>query len=193
MNRRDILKWSAYTAGICSLPLPLAVLQSCQPSAVIDWTPTILSKEEALMVEHIANIILPGDATMPPANEINVPKFVDLLIADCLSDREKEDFIAGLHAIATDYKQSSGNSLAANPERDLTEYVTKLDLDAFRNASNPAGEAYRLLKQMILMGYFTSEIIMSGHLNYHAIPGEYKGCIEYSGGDKAYVDNNVAG
>jgi hypothetical protein len=153
----------------------------------------VLTPEEAKSVENIGDCILPSDIEMPGAKEIHCTEFVDLMIRDCLSPEDQEKLIAGLRDIQNDFEKSQNESLSGSISVGMTNYLQNLDRSAFNQGSDPKHSAYRHLKQMILLGYFTSETIMNRHLNYHAIPGEYRGCIDISADEKVYVDNNVAG
>ena len=46
---------------------------------------------------------------------------------------------------------------------------------------------FSLMKQLTLLGYFTSEIGCTQALRYEAVPGRYEGCIPYTKGDKAWA------
>jgi hypothetical protein len=46
---------------------------------------------------------------------------------------------------------------------------------------------FALMKQLTLLGYFTSEIGATQALRYVAVPGRYEGCIPYKKGDKAWA------
>jgi hypothetical protein len=46
---------------------------------------------------------------------------------------------------------------------------------------------FGMMKQLTLLGYFTSEIGATQALRYIAIPGKYEGCVPYKKGDKAWA------
>jgi hypothetical protein len=46
---------------------------------------------------------------------------------------------------------------------------------------------FTLMKQLTLLGYFTSEIGATQALRYEAVPGRYEGCVPYKKGDKAWA------
>jgi hypothetical protein len=46
---------------------------------------------------------------------------------------------------------------------------------------------FGLMKQLTLLGYFTSEIGATQALRYVAVPGRYEGCIPYKKGDRAWA------
>ena len=46
---------------------------------------------------------------------------------------------------------------------------------------------FALMKQLTLLGYFTSEPGATQALNYVSVPGKFEACIPYKKGDKAYA------
>ena len=46
---------------------------------------------------------------------------------------------------------------------------------------------FLMLKQLTILGYFTSETGASQALNYIAVPGKYDGSYPYKKGDKAWA------
>ena len=46
---------------------------------------------------------------------------------------------------------------------------------------------FRMIKELTLMGFFTSEVGATKALRYVAVPGKYEGCIPYNKGDKAWA------
>jgi hypothetical protein len=46
---------------------------------------------------------------------------------------------------------------------------------------------FGMMKQLTLLGYFSSEIGATQALRYVAIPGKYEGCVPYKKGDKAWA------
>jgi hypothetical protein len=46
---------------------------------------------------------------------------------------------------------------------------------------------FRMMKELALLGYFTSEIGHKQARRYEPVPGRFEGCIPYKKGDKAYA------
>jgi hypothetical protein len=46
---------------------------------------------------------------------------------------------------------------------------------------------FRLLRELTVLGYFTSEIGAKQALRYIETPGRYEGCIPYTKGEKAWA------
>jgi hypothetical protein len=48
-----------------------------------------------------------------------------------------------------------------------------------------------MVKELTILGYYTSEYVMTNMLDHHPVPGRYDGCIPFDQEGKLYVDNNV--
>ena len=46
---------------------------------------------------------------------------------------------------------------------------------------------FRMIKELTLLGYFTSEIGATKALRYVAVPGRYDGSVPYKKGDRAWA------
>ena len=191
MNRREAIRQTALlSGGVVSTSIASSILLgSCQPTGKLDWEPTFFSPWEAKMVSSISDIILPASDT-PGALDVHVPEFVDLMANDCLTEKEQTTFKGGLKFLWDKFAKMQGGSFAEESLEKQTEFIGVIDKDSFDGGENL--EAYKLLKQLILLGYFTSEKVMTGQLNYHSIPGRYDACIAYDG-KGVYCDNNVEG
>src|SRR6266566_1985161 len=51
-------------------------------------------------------------------------------------------------------------------------------------ASEPANKYFRMMKELALLGYFTSEVGMTQALRYVEAPGRYDPCVPYKPGDR---------
>lgn len=193
MDRRNALKITGFTAGIAGLPISLSLLQSCKPTGNIGWKPSFLKIDEALLVEKIADIILPPGPNSPAASDVLVPEFIDIIVRDCLSIEEQDQFRTGVGSLESDFKIRTGISWSRASDTELLDYISKVDQEAFEGADSQVHWTYRQIKSLTLQGYYTMEMVRKNQLNYHTIPGEYKGCIDIDAEALAYVDDNVAG
>jgi hypothetical protein len=193
MNRRILLKMTAMTAGIAGLPFSLILMPGCKPAAAPGWKSTIFSDEEAQLIETVADIILPAGSDSPAASTVGVPAFIERIVRDCLLPADQDRFRQGVTDLADDYRLKNNQRWLDARVEDLARYISKLDQQAFTGEESGITQAYRQLKEWTLRGYYTSEPVMNEQLDYHAIPGEYRGCIDITPATKAYVDNNVTG
>lgn len=190
INRRLALRRVAHLTGaLVSMPVAAAVLNGCRPSQSINWAPQFFDQNAAMTLARIADIILPASKT-PSASDVQVPAFVDLIIKDCYSVEEQEDFLNQLKQLENDFENQNENTFNEAKEGDQEAFIQTIDQQLATPQKSPF---YQSLKQLVLLGYFTSEKIMTENLNYHAIAGRYDGCVPFTAGDGVYVDNNVSG
>ena len=69
--------------------------------------------------------------------------------------------------------------------------LTEIDTEAKKYMAEKKGEDpkhyFRMMKELTLLGYFTSEIGATQALRYVAVPGKYEGCVPYKKGDRAWA------
>ena len=56
-------------------------------------------------------------------------------------------------------------------------------------SSKPAAHYFRMMKELALLGYFTSEIGCTVALRYAETPGRFDPCVEYKPGEAAWADH----
>ena len=191
MDRREALRRAALiSGGTLSFSLVSAILSGCATKPVLNWKPKFHTAEEAEAISIIGDVILPSTES-PSASAANVPSFLDMIAQECMTTNEKSAWRKGLQTLLEAYKTQKGGTLNAGNTADQFDFIQALDQQAFTSQSG-LSEYYRLFKTLVLVGYFTSESVMKNHLDYHAIPGRYDGCIPYNG-QASYIDNNVNG
>jgi hypothetical protein len=80
--------------------------------------------------------------------------------------------------------------MKASPEhrKEVLSALDKEQKDYNANKKNGDPNHYfSLMKQLTLLGYFTSEIGATQALRYVAVPGKYEGCIPIQKGNKAWA------
>jgi hypothetical protein len=69
--------------------------------------------------------------------------------------------------------------------------LTEIDTEAKKYMAEKTDEDpkhyFRMMKELTLLGYFTSEIGATQALRYVAVPGKYEGCVPYKKGDRAWA------
>lgn len=89
-------------------------------------------------------------------------------------------------------KEQQGNLQKAEEEKEerkqnSTQENEKSSLEKSQDKSKeaPARHYFRMMKELTLLGYFTSEIGQTQALRYNPAPGKYEGCVPYKKGEKA--------
>lgn len=197
MDRREALQYTGWIAGAGLLgPGVLAALQSCRNVAEGDsWKPQVLTKVQVDQLILLSDTIVPFTET-PSASQVKVHQFVDLLIADVLTDDQNRSITEGLQGLDNSCRDQTGNSFQDLSDKDRVKLVEEIDGNAFTEQPSETYipsflTNYRYLKGLILMAYFTSEEGVKQNLDYVVIPGEYKGCIDLPKDGKVMVGNHM--
>ena len=199
MDRREAIQRAGLILGYAITGPTLAgVLSGCKATPQAGFVPVFFSSEQSVLIETLAEIIIPKTDT-PGAKEAGVPQFMDTLIANVYTQEQQEKFIADLIAFDADAKAILGNSfIECSAEEQLQHFEkhhTKAINDAtgggptgWWNAGTGSDKPFVLkVKELVLVGYFTSEPGATQVLQYNPVPGPFKGCVPYAEVGKAWA------
>ena len=180
MDRREAIKRVALLmGGALSAPAVAGVLSGCRSgTSSTTWSPQTLSAEESELVTVISEMILPETDT-PGAKAAGVNEFVDLMMTEWYPADERDAFLAGLADVDARAQQAHGTTFVhATPEQQA-EILSALDDEAVDVAASGAEKKpfFRTMKELTLLGYYTSEIGASQELQWIAAPGYFDGCV----------------
>lgn len=187
MNRREALNMVALLMGgtIVGGSLFLEGCSTGNKNAKLPLTP-----EQIAFLDEVAETIIPTTNT-PGAKAAKVGAFMQVMVTDCYEEKDQKIFLEGLSKIdeAAEKKFKSA-FLKLSPEQ-KTELLSEVDKEAAAYAKDKKKEDpnhyFSLMKQLTLLGYFTSEVGATQALRYVAVPGKYEGCIDYKKGDRAWA------
>lgn len=173
----------------------MAVLMSVSPltALAIEHYPTharpaadgsFFTNEEQTLVADIAQLIIPTTTT-PGAKEVGVPAFIEIMLRECYRQPEQELFKKGLADVETRAK-ALGNKFVALSPAAKNGLLSQLETEAQQNHSR-VPTFWQLLKELTLIGYFTSEAGMTKAQNYVPVPGRVE-TIKLKPGQKAYSE-----
>ncbi len=186
MNRREAVKRTGWlVGGIISAPAMLSVLQGCQAKKELSWTPDFFTKDEAAILEEVAEIILPATET-PGAKDVGVPQFIDKMVANVYDEEDRANFKAGLQELDTHAQSTYGDAFMEMSPEDRTTMI-KAMYEKASNAKEKKRPFILMAKELTLLGYYTSETVATTQLQYDQVPGPYKGCIPYEEVGKGYA------
>jgi hypothetical protein len=134
-----------------------------------------LSSAEASTVAAVADLILPRTDT-PGAADVGVVEFVDLLLTEWYSARDRDDLQDGLGLIDGLASSHGAASFAALDSAAQAELATALD-GAKDPPARTAERAWHTLKGLTIYGYFTSKPVMQDVLKVKVWPGRWDGCV----------------
>ena len=184
MDRREALKRTAWImGGVISAPAIAGVLKGCAAKPTVDWKPEFLTADQAVLVTQVSEIIIPKTDT-PGAKDAGVPGFIDLMLKDVYSKEDQDRFTNGLQAFSDEANKAYGDPFIALNAEDQSAFVKKIHDEAVateRSDKRPAKRPFILMmKELVMLGFFTSKPGATEVLQYVAVPGSYKGCIPLS-------------
>jgi glucoside 3-dehydrogenase (cytochrome c) hitch-hiker subunit len=188
MNRRELIQRVAMLmGGAISAPAVLGVLNGCSPKpSGASWTPQFLSKEEGAVVVDVADLILPRTDT-PGAREVGVPAFIDVILKDAYPAEDQARFVSGLKDFDAEAQRTHDKPFLELPQAQRMAFLQKVHDEATAaektqaDSEVPPSERKRpfvlMMKELTLLGFFTSQVGATQVLQYVAVPGGFQACI----------------
>jgi gluconate 2-dehydrogenase gamma chain len=188
MNRREVIQQVTWLmGGAISAPAVLAVLNGCSPKPGASWQPLFLSKEEGAVVEAVADLIIPRTDT-PGAREVGVPSFIDVILKDVYPAEDQARFVSSLKDFDAEAQRAHGKPfLELQPAKQLSflqqAHDAAVDAEKEQDAARdiPASQRKRpfvlMVKELTLLGYFTSQVGVTQVLQYEPVPGRFQPCV----------------
>jgi hypothetical protein len=186
-DRREAIKKTAWLmGGALSAPTLLGMLQGCTPEPQPNWVPTFFTMEQAETVMEIVDTTIPTTANAPGAKELGIPAFVETMVNTVYTIKEKTTFMNGLDAFGKECVEKMGDPFSQlDPNKKLSFLMQKNKemQDKYREIEYDdtiAGKEYPFywrIKELTLLGYFTTEVGATKVLQHKLVPGQYQGCI----------------
>ena len=169
-TRRQILKGLIVSIGGGSL------LNSCGGIAQVNTSTNGITRfytqQENAWVSRISDLVIPRTET-PGAIDVNVPGFLDGLMADWANTETQRDHRNSLEKI----KAQLGLDYLTIDEDSATDRLAQLDAKAFDGRPIDFRE-YRSLKGLITQAYFASEDGALLEQRWVAVPGSWNPRVE---------------
>jgi len=207
MNRRDAIGRVALIMGGAVIGAEF-FLSGCKPGGTSNVA-DLFKEDNVAFLNEVADTILPTTAGSPGAKAAKVGQFIAVMVRDCYTPADQQTFVDGIAKLNDAANKKSGSKfmdLTAQQRTDLLvdldkeqkEFTTKRDkdmgADKAKHTDDPAYVSpelpkhyFRMIKELTLLGYFTSEIGATKALRYIAVPGHYDGNLPYKKGDKAWA------
>ena len=180
IDRREALRRAALLlGGALSTPTVAGVLAGCEARPTPDgaWKPRALTPDQADLVATIADHILPETDT-PGARAVAVHRFIDAMLAESYGPEDRERFLAGLADVDARARRTCGRAFLQCATTDQRALLEQLDRDAFATTAGPDNAPFfRTMKELTLVGYYTSEIGATRELRHAPVPGRFDGCV----------------
>lgn len=130
------------------------------------------SSSDRTLLNEIAETIIPATPDSGGAKDADVVSFMEEIVRDFYSPVERSAFTDGLAQLqsASREKFSGRDFVAITPDERHALLVTF-------EKPNPTPEYYRMMKQLTVWGYFSSEVGATQALSHNPVPGRYESCV----------------
>jgi hypothetical protein len=190
MDRREALKRvGLLLGGTLSASVVAGVLSGCEVRRRAGtYTPQALTAAQDELVTTVAELILPETDT-PGARAAGVNQFVDGIVATTYSDAEKARFTEGLADLDRRAQAAHRHAFAACTPAQQADLLTALarEADAARQAGDTETPFFFMMKELTLVGYYTSEVGATQELQYVHAAGRYDGDVPLAEAGRAYA------
>lgn len=213
MDRREAIRLVSAMLGGIALVSESALLTGCRDQRAADASAGDrgFSTDEIALLDEVAETILPETST-PGAKAAGVGAFMALMVVDTYDEEDQRIFRDGMRQLDDACRAMHGaDFMEATPEQRLA-LLEQLDreqqahMDAreavrrARSAGTPApgttvrgitadspAHYFRMMKELALLGYFTSEIGYTQAMRYVETPGRFDPCVPYTPGERAWA------
>ncbi|HWJ90042.1 MAG TPA: gluconate 2-dehydrogenase subunit 3 family protein [Flavisolibacter sp.] len=209
MDRRDAVKYISLLLG-GTLVGADAFLTGCKTKTS---SSTEFSQDDVAYLNEIGETILPQTST-PGAKAANVGQFMTVMVNDCYEEGDQKAFHEGLNKLNDASKKKFDKSfmeitpqqrhdLLVDVDKEAKDYqkkVNEFNSDEGKKEKDEIAKGnksykkqhmsphyFMMMKQLTLLGFFTSEVGATKAVRYIPVPGRYEGCIPYKKGDKLFV------
>lgn len=206
MDRRELLKMIAVLTGGVVIGGEV-FLTGCKTGAKADagFTTTNIA-----LLDEIGETIIPATTT-PGAKAAQIGEFMKIMVNDCYTEEQQDAFMKGLSSLEEASKKVNNKSFMDCTPEERKAILISLEKEAKEfNAKQEAADKprreelyiqdkgynfvasprhyYTMMKQLTLLGFFTSKTGMTETLRHVQVPGRYDGAVPYVKGDKAWAE-----
>lgn len=179
MDRREVIKNVALMlGGVFSAPTLMAMdnwENATKPN--VSGAAFSLTSTQQKIVAEIAELIIPKTDTVG-AKDVGVPAFIEMMLKDCYKAPEHQSFIEGLVSM----EKVKFLELNTDERRGVLKFLEQ----ETKKMTEKTTPFWRLIKELTLLGYFTSEAGLKASFEYVQIPGKLE-LIKLKPNQKAYA------
>ena len=191
LSRREALGRVSALFGGVALVGHAGLLEALEAERGAPIAP-VLSAADTALLDEIADTMLPETKT-PGAKAAGVGPFMALMVADAYSPEEQQVFADGLRTLdraCTEMHDHAFMSASPSERLELLERLDREQYDAMEardDGDETPAHYFRMMKELALLGYFTSEVGYRQAMRFAETPGRWEPCVPYQPGDKAWA------
>lgn len=184
MDRRTVIKQITLLTGAAFIGGEVFIQSGCKSST------DLFSSEQIAFLDEIGDVIIP-ETTTPGAKSINIGTFMSKMVASCYSPDQQKIFIAGMEEINKEFDLKYNLKFEKATQDLKTSFLNEVNekMAAYQKnkKEKDPNHYFLMMKQLTILGFFTSETGATKTLRYEAVPGRYDGSYPYKKGDRAWA------
>lgn len=201
MKRRDAIKKAAILLGGTFSAPTLMAMSRWEQSFVQNTEGVLFSLTELQkqIVAEVAEMIIPKTSTAG-AKDAGVPAFIEMMLKDCYYEPEHISFMKGVISLEQskflDMDAAKRTAMLTKVEAETKQIMKEREVKQTKMGDNDDKEImkaqtqglpfWRLMKELTLLGYFTSEVGIKASFEYVQIPSKVEN-IKLKPNQKAYA------
>jgi gluconate 2-dehydrogenase gamma chain len=190
MHRRDALKFCATLLGTALSPALQRAFASDIALPAATHTSSLTQAQQTL-IATLAELIIPTTDT-PGAIAAGVPEFISHIYTHWFDASERNIFRQGLERLEgasqaqqqcqfVESNQAFQIAQLANEEQIALQYVSDAPVKGISSREHdPKTPFFSRLKELVVVGYYTSEVGCKQEQIYTPMPGQYQGNLPYA-------------
>ena len=181
MKRRDALKSTTLLIGGTFLA-STGIFAACRPGERQERRQA-LSVDDENLIEEIADTLLPTTTSSPGARAAGAGAAINLLLTDCYDREAQGRAVHGLAELRERSEARFGRPFASLGVAQREELLREIDAESRERPDH----WFRLVRELSLRAYFSSEVGMTKALRYVLVPGRWTGCVPLAPGQPAWA------
>lgn len=214
MDRRELLRMIALATGSALIGGEVFLTGCNNPDQVLGSGN--FTDDDIAFLDEVGETILPK-TNSPGAKDAKIGGFMKTMVSDCYTKEDQDVFHAGIKKLNDACEKMHGHGIMKADATQRKELLIAMDKEsketaakkrefdreqnkregeefekgnkAFKKATMPA-HYFTMMKQLTILGYFTSKEGRTGALRFQPVPGKYDGNLDYKKGDKLFAGLN---
>jgi hypothetical protein len=190
MNRRELIKYISLLTGSAVVGTEF-FLSGCKSHDA--KSSSLFTESDIVFFDEVAETILPRTNTAG-AKDAEVGKFMASYASNCYDERQLKTLKDGIAQLNDASDKKYGRDFLKIDASEKQKLLTEIDAEAkeFNEKMDETGAGhaphyFTLMKQLTLLGFFTSRPGTTQVLRYEPVPGKYHGCIDYKEGETSWA------
>jgi hypothetical protein len=135
------------------------------------------------MLTLIGDTIIPATADSPGAGSVAIGRFITTMVRNCQPPETDAAIRRALREIETASRERFANRFPELAPADREVLLTAYEVRAATKPPSP----FRPIKELVLLGFFTSEPGATRAVRYDPVPGAYRGSLPLDARDRSWA------